>query len=94
MKSEMAEQLRILIENMSEEELEEMRIELSDDRPKGWLNIDEHLPMMSAQDMIDPGYSVFLVRDKDGNEYESSVCDHDVWYYEAKNAGITHWLNK
>lgn len=43
-----------------------------DTRPKGWLSIEEHLPMMYAID-IQQGYSVFKVRDKHGNEFETHV---------------------
>lgn len=40
--------------------------------PKGWVSIEEHLPMMLAIDFISQGFT---------------------WYYEAKEDGITHWLN-
>jgi len=63
-----------------------------DTRPKGWLSIEEHLPMMYAIDMVQ-GYTLYKVKDKDGNEFGSAVSDHNVWYYMAKEAGITHWWN-
>ena len=63
-----------------------------DTRPKGWLSIEEYLPMMYAIDIIQ-GYTIYKVKDKDGNEFESAVSDHNVWYYVAKEAGITHWWN-
>lgn len=60
--------------------------------PDGWVDIEEHLPMMRAID-ISEGYTLFLVKDKDGNEFESPVSDHNTWYYAAKEQGITHWKN-
>jgi hypothetical protein len=63
-----------------------------DTRPKGWLSIEKHLPMMYATDMVQ-GYTLYKVKDKNGNEFGSAVSDHNVWYYMAKEAGITHWWN-
>lgn len=87
------EVLRNRLENMTEEEKEEVRDHFSDKRPKGWLSIEEHLPMMFADDIMQ-GYSVFKVRDKDGKEFYSAVTDHNIWYYMAKDEGITHWFNE
>ena len=63
-----------------------------DTRPKGWLSIEEHLPMMYAIDYFNGG-TTYKVKDKDGNEFTSTVMDHNVWYYMAKEAGVTHWWN-
>lgn len=60
--------------------------------PKGWVSIEEHLPMMYAID-IRQGYSLYKVKDVNGEEFQSAVCDHDSWYYMAKDSGITHWWN-
>jgi hypothetical protein len=38
--------LRKHLENMTEQQKEEMRVHFRDKRPKGWLSIEEHLPMM------------------------------------------------
>lgn len=66
----------------------------SDPKPKGWISIEEHLPMFMAKD-IEQGYSSYLVKDKDGNKFETQVSDHNTWYVlVAKPNGITHWLNK
>ena len=62
------------------------------DPPKGWISIEDHLPMMYAID-IGQGYSEFKVKYKNGNEGVNYVGDGNIWYYEAKKAGITHWLN-
>lgn len=83
---------RKILDEMTEEEKERMRNHFRDDTPKGWLSIDEHLPMMLIDDLVQ-GYSVFKVRDKDGNEFETHVTDHHIWYHHAKDAGVTHWLN-
>ena len=42
--------------NLSEKEKDELREYFSDKRPKGWLDIEEYLPMMFAKD-IAQGYS-------------------------------------
>jgi hypothetical protein len=88
------DKLRQHLDSMSEEEIKEMREKyFTDKRPKGWLSIEEHLPMMFAVD-VRQGYSVFKVRDTNGEEFESIVSDHNTWYHYAKEIGITHWLNE
>ena len=81
------------LENMTEEEKAEMKEHFRDKRPKGWLSIEEYLPMMLAQDIMN-GYSIFKVRYADGKEGNTYVTDQNTWYYMAKVEGITHWLNK
>jgi hypothetical protein len=78
------------LENMTEEEIR--KYFPADTRPKGWLSIEEYLPMMLAIDFLDGG-TIYKVKDKDGNEFLSLVSDHNVWYYMAKEDGITHWWN-
>jgi hypothetical protein len=90
---EMIKVLRKHLENMTEEQKEEMREHFRDKRPKGWLSIEGHLPMMFAGDIMQ-GYSIFKVRDKTGKEFDSAVSDHHIWYYRAKDEGVTHWLNE
>lgn len=85
-------ELRDSLENMTEEEFKAHFP--PDTRPKGWVSIEEHLPMMSAIDLLGTGYTVFKVKDRYGNEFESGVSDHNVWYYSAKEEGITHWWNE
>jgi hypothetical protein len=87
------ESFRKHINSLSKEELAALKERFKDNTPKGWLSIEDHLPKMFARDIMQ-GYSVYKVRDKDGNEFESGVSDHNIWYYDAKEAGITHWLNK
>lgn len=90
----MIEKLREHLKNRTPEQIEEDRKFFEDKRPKGWLSIEEYLPSMSAYDFCEKGYSVFKVRYSDGREGESVVCDHNTWYYEARDSGITHWLNE
>ncbi len=78
---------------MSEKDKQELRDFFKDETPKGWLSIEEHLPKFIAKDIMQ-GYSIYTVKDKDGNEFESPVSDHRAWYYRAKEDGITHWFNK
>lgn len=42
---------------------------------------------------MDQGYSVYKVKTKDGEEFESFVSDHSIWYYDAKTNNVTHWWN-
>ena len=60
--------------------------------PKGWISIEEHLPKWKAVDVMQ-GYSEYIVKHQGGTTGTTRVADHGVWYYEAKEAGITHWLN-
>lgn len=85
------EKLKIVLDNISQEEIE--KYFPTDNKPKGWLSIEEYLPMMCAED-VGQGYTTYKVKDIDGNEFESGVSDHNVWYYMAKENGITHWWNK
>lgn len=88
-----AQNLRKYLSSLTKEEKEALKERLTDKRPKGWINIDESLPMMYIKDMAQ-GYSTFKVKDKDGNEFETNVTDHHIWFYKAKDIGITHWLNE
>ncbi len=64
--------------------------------PFGWISIEEHLPMVTCDDFLknDAIVKVIKVRYSDGTEDISHVGDHNIWYYRAKEAGITHWLNE
>jgi hypothetical protein len=64
-----------------------------DTKPKGWLSIDEYLPMFLAEDIMEGG-TIYEVKFKDNIHGHSMVSDHSQWYYHAKSEGITHWLNK
>lgn len=92
-KRNLVDKVKEHLNSLSEGEWEEIREKyFTDKRPKGWLSIEEHLPMMKAID-IGEGYSVFKVRDVNGLEFESRVSDHLIWYHYAKEYGITHWFN-
>ncbi len=89
------EALQKYLEGLTPEEKEAQRKEFfpPDNTPKGWVSIEDHLPMMKALDIME-GYTAYKVKDKDGEEFETRVSDHDIWYYIAKEAGITHWWNE
>ncbi len=80
-----------LLDNMSQEEIDNAFPD--DTRPKGWLSIEDYLPMMLAIDIFSGG-TEYKVRYEDGKEGTSTVGDHNAWYYYAKDSGITHWLNE
>lgn len=86
----MSKKLEKILKNMTKEEIE--KFFPPDTRPKGWLSIEEHLPMMLAMDIFQ-GYTKYRVKFFDGTEGTSAVSDHNIWYYMAKDAGITHWWN-
>ena len=85
------DKLREKLANISQEEID--KYFPKDTRPKGWLSIEDYLPMMLALD-ITIGGTEYKVRYKDGTEGCSMVSDHSTWYYYAKEIGITHWLNE
>ncbi len=82
------------ISNMTPEDIEKYFPE-ADPIPNGWVSIEEHLPAVTIDDFLKHNAIVRMikVKDKDGNEFESQVGDHQMWYYIAKEAGITHWWN-
>ena len=82
--------LKECIDNITPEEIE--RYFPKDNTPKGWVSIGEFLPKWLAKD-IDKGGSVYKVLYGNGCEDLTIVSDHNSWYYEAKNSGITHWWN-
>ena len=91
----MVEKLREYLDSKTQEELEADWKEMFGDEleiPKGWVSIEDHLPMMLAID-IGEGATRYKVKYKNGNEGESYVSDHGIWYHFAKKAGITHWFN-
>ena len=87
----MKKQIDDALENMTQEDID--KYFPPDTRPKGWLSIEEYLPMMCAIDIVQ-GFSLYKVKDKNGNEFESGVSDHNMWFYQAKKEGITHWFNE
>ena len=88
---ELSKRLESALENTSDEEFRQMFPE--DTTPKGWVDIEEHLPQLIVGDFVDKGYSEYKVKDKDGNVFDTKVTDSLVWYYRAKECGVTHWLN-
>ena len=70
------DKLRESLANISQEEVD--KYFPKDAKPKGWISIEDHLPMMYAIDIMQ-GYTLYKVKDKDGNRFESAVSDHNVW---------------
>lgn len=93
--SEMVKKFQEYLDNMTEEEVEEMRAKYfpPDTRPKGWISIEDSLPQMMAMDIFQGG-TMYKVKYADGEENFSMVSDHNTWYYMAKEEGITHWWNE
>lgn len=96
----MVEALREYLENRTPEEIKRDEDFFAENSlhqiPTGWIDIEEYLPIVTGQDVIDNGglFKKIKVRNKEGKEGESQVADHNVWYYMAKEQGITHWLNE
>lgn len=91
--SEMVKALRNHLKNMTPQEKEEMKEFFKDKNPKGWVSVEDGLPMWKAMDVM-KGYSEYKVKDKEGKEFVTQVTDHTTWYYfVAKEQGITHWWN-
>ena len=80
------EKLKKALDDMTPEEWD--KYFPKDTTPKGWISIEDSLPMMYAID-IGKGYTEYKVKYQDGTEDISFVSDHNVWYYVAKESGIT-----
>ena len=85
------EKLRAHLENMTDEEIKHFFPEST--TPKGWVDIEDELPMWMALDVAD-GCTKYKVKFSDGSEGDTYVSDHNTWYVYAKHAGITHWFNE
>jgi hypothetical protein len=83
-------------DDMSPEELEEIKRKYfpPDTRPIGWISIEDSLPDCMVDDYIKQGYSIYKVKDKKGNEFDTTVCDNLMWYYTVKKMGVTHWWHE
>ena len=82
--------------NLSEEEkvkLKEKYFPKEDGAPKGWVSIEESLPTLRALDLFEGG-TEYKILFEDGFEAYSRVTDPNMWYYWAKEVGVTHWYNK
>lgn len=83
------------LKNMTEEQKAELREQLKDKNPKGWVSIEDALPMVTCGDVLENNALIKFIKVKNdkGEEFESQVGDHNTWYYHAKENGITHWWN-
>lgn len=91
----MADNLQEHFDSMTEEELQkEIRDFFPENTtPKGWINIEDELPMMLARDIM-IGCTEYMVKFNNDTLGVTCVSDHNTWYYYAKNIGITHWWNE
>jgi len=80
------------LNNLSDEDIKKYFSTENENDSDEWISIEDKLPMMRASDIL-KGYTIYTVKDKDGNESISAVTDHNIWYYNAKELGITHWKN-
>ena len=81
------------LKEMTPEEHEYWKEKFRDKNPKGWVSVEDALPMWRVSDVA-KGYSEYKVKDKDGKEFMTQLTDHTTWYYlVAKESGITHWWN-
>ena len=87
----MAQILHKHLENLSEEDIQKY-FPIST-TPKGWVSIEDELPVMKASDIMQ-GYTRYKVLFKDNATGYTYVADHNSWYYDAKETGIAHWWNE
>lgn len=83
------------LENATPEEFYKIIHKNRDEKlPKGWVDINHHLPMCLAMDFITKGYSTYRVKDNNGKEFETHLADSIVWKVDvAEPLNITHWWN-
>ena len=82
--------------NLTEDEIEKLKEKYfpkESNTAKGWISIDEILPMSKAVDLSEGG-TEYKILFEDGVESYSRVADPNTWYYLAKEIRITHWCNK
>lgn len=94
-KKSMLDNIKDYLSNLTEKEKEELQEYFkgdSEDIPKGWVSIEDHLPKMYAVD-IEKGYTSYKVKHKNGTTGSTCVSDHNTWYRYAKQVDITHWWN-
>jgi hypothetical protein len=60
--------------------------------PKGWISIEQHLPIWLPKDVL-KGFSSYMVKNHLGQVFQSKVTDHNLWKLTAIKNNITHWYN-
>jgi len=91
----LVDKLKEYLDSKTDEELQEEWKDMFGDEPdipKGWISIEDHLPTMLATDFLTG--TQYKVKFSDGRDGKTPVSDHNVWYYMAKDEGITHWWNE
>lgn len=63
-----------------------------------WVSVEDRLPMVTTDDITknipdEYGNNIYkVVQVTDGKRiWYSGVGDHNVWYYEARESGVTHF---
>ena len=90
-KDKMSKALDKALADITPEEIE--KYFPADKRPKGWISIEDSLPQCLGGDFITQGYSRYKVKNAQGEEFFTHVCDHNMWYVISKEEGVTHWWN-
>ena len=94
--NELKQKIDNFFNNLSEEEkvkLKEKYFFKEYDTHKGWVSIEESLPALRASDLFEGG-TEYKILFKGGFEDYSRVTDPNMWYYWAKEVGVTHWYNE
>lgn len=93
-------ELKQKIDNFFNSLSEEEKVKLKEkyffheyDTHEGWVSIEESLPEWRASDLFEGG-TEYKVLFEDGSEDYSRVSDPNIWYYWAKEAGVTHWCSE
>lgn len=86
--------LKSILDNMSLEEklMHKNLLKGPAEKPKGWLSIEDHLPVWKAID-FEKGFTRVKVKDSNGVIQYTQCTDHNMWYYMMKELGVTHWWN-
>jgi hypothetical protein len=63
------------------------------DQFNNWISVEESLPMVTVDDFLNNNELSKAILVTNGIDMRLDfVGDHNVWYYVAKEAGITHWM--
>lgn len=85
------------IRNMTEDDWDKYFPDRHKKQVEEWVNIEDELPVVRCCDIgRNEAFLARVVKVKDinGKEFHSQVGDHLMWYYMAKENGITHWYRE
>lgn len=87
------------LDSLTEEDMKNLRIRFvelhkkdKDLVPKGWVDINVHLPYCRGIDFMVG--TECKVKTADGQEFISRVFDSLVWKYVMLDENVTHWYNE